>query len=131
MERATLALAAVALAAPLGAGDVDRPSVVMRTQPRGALAPASVLVTVELVGGEDLEEFYCPGLLWDWGDGARSLRESDCPPYESGKPIQRRYSARHVYRSSGVHELRFELVRGERTVAATVTTVEVRPRFGD
>jgi len=129
--KAATAVVAAALAMTPGADDPAPPAVVIRAQPRGAIAPAHVLVTVELVGGDDMEEFYCPGLVWEWGDGARSLRESDCPPYEPGEEIQRRYSARHVYRSSGRHELRFALVRSGRTVAAVATTVEVIPRFGD
>jgi glycosyltransferase involved in cell wall biosynthesis len=45
-----------------------------------AFAPVEILVTGQLKNGSDLEEFYCPGREWDWGDGTRSAHESDCEP---------------------------------------------------
>jgi hypothetical protein len=94
-----------------------------------ALSPVNVVLMAELVGGDELEEFYCPGLEWDWGDGARSAHEADCPPFEPGTTLERLFSARHAYRQPGEYELRVTLVRADRRVAVAATHVTVRGAF--
>ena len=91
--------------APASSGP-DKPRLELRTLQRVAFSPVSVFVVAELVGGEDTEELYCPGLVWDWGDGTRSAHESDCPPFVTGDDLQRRFTARHVYRDAGDHRVR-------------------------
>ena len=69
----------VALAVPAMSGDgrgVKKPRLDLRASPRMALMPVDVLVVAELVGGDAIEDFYCPAIEWDWGDGARSAHES-------------------------------------------------------
>ncbi len=82
------------------------------------------MAVAELVGGEDLEDYYCVGLEWDWGDGTRSYRESDCDPFEAGMEIDRFFSARHVYAVPGEYRVRVSLVRAERRVARAGPTSE-------
>ena len=48
-----------------------RPQLNLRATPRMAMSPVEVLVIGQLMGGSDLEELYCPGQEWDWGDGTR------------------------------------------------------------
>jgi len=78
-----------------------------------------------LVGGQDLEEFYCVGLEWDWGDGTKSYRESDCVPFEPGASVDRLFSARHVYLAAGSYQVRVRLRRSDRDVARAQTSVQV------
>lgn len=121
-----MALIAVALATPSIAGEAmaRKPRLEVRTNYRVALSPVQVMAVAELVGGHDLEEFYCAGLEWDWGDGSRSFRESDCEPFEPGMELDRFFSARHVYQSPGVYPLRVRLRRSGEVIA--VARIDVR-----
>jgi hypothetical protein len=103
-----------------------KPHLELRAAPRIVMSPARVLAIVELVGGDDIEEFYCPGLEWDWGDGSRSYHEADCAPFEAGAEIQRRYSASHVYARPGDFAVRVSLRRAEHTLASRSAQVLVR-----
>src|SRR3954468_17400239 len=74
-----------------------KPKLDLRAAPRMTSSPASVFFTAELQGGTDTEEFHCPTLEWDWDDGAHSTHEADCPPYQAGTPIERRFTAEHIF----------------------------------
>ena len=95
-------LVLLALAAPITAAENGaRPRLDLRATPRMAFSPTIVYVTAELAGGDEVEDFYCPDLEWDWDDGARSVRGSDCPPFEAGaSDFERFFSADHVYRQA-------------------------------
>ena len=85
--------------------DADpRPKLTLRANPVIAMAPARVVLTAELNGGaNDYEEFYCPAVEWEWGDGTKSESSSDCAPYEPGKSeIKRRFTVEHVFRAGHV-----------------------------
>jgi hypothetical protein len=112
--------------APAGdGGKPKRPQLDLRASPRVAFSPVEILITGQLKGGAELEEFYCPGLEWDWGDGTRSAHESDCAPYESGAALERFFSARHAYGSPGAYNVRLTLRRADRTVAVASVAVNV------
>ncbi len=112
--------------------DNRRPQVRLRAQPVIAMAPARVVLTAELVGGaNDFEEFYCPAIEWEWGDGTQSESSSDCAPYEAGKSeIKRRYTVEHVFRA-GVYRVMFHLKRRDRSVGAASVNIQVRPGLRD
>lgn len=133
MRVTLVALTSVLLAAPAGAGStkLGRPQLSLRATPRIAFSPTVVLATAELVNGSDSEDFYCPEVAWDWDDGARSAHGQDCPAYEAGAPIERRYTANHAYRQAGVYQVRVTLLRAGRTLSVAHTTVNVRPGVGD
>src|SRR5581483_8781016 len=93
---AVAALAALTLSAPLAAqkndkdakkdADTARPKLSLKAQPVISMAPSRVVLTAEVTGGpNDAEEYYCPGVEWDWGDGTQSESSADCAPYEPGK----------------------------------------------
>jgi hypothetical protein len=128
--RALLVGLAVAAAQSASAGGAARPRLDLRATPRIALFPVEVFVTAELVGGEDLEDFHCPGLEWDWGDGSRSAHEADCEPFGPGTVVDRRYGAHHVYRGPGEYDIRLSLRRAGRLVSATSTRVLVQSGGG-
>jgi hypothetical protein len=112
-----------------GQEENKKPSLSLKATPPISFSPAKVRVAAEVRGGaDDYEEFYCPTIEWDWGDGTISENTEDCNPYEAGKStIRRRFSAEHTYRMSGNFKVIFKLKRKTRTVAATSVSVQVRP----
>jgi len=111
-----------------GAGDGGRPRkprLDLRASPRVAFWPVEVLVIAELKGGQDIEEFYCPGLVWDWGDGSRSAHEADCSPFEDGTELDRFFTARHAFRAPGAYSVRLTLLRAGRTVSMATVPIRV------
>ncbi len=127
-------LVLISLAAPASASDraeERKPRLDVRATPRMAFPPALVLVTGQLVGGDDLEEFYCPALEWDWGDGGRSAQESDCPAFDVDMKMARRFSARHAYREPGTYEIKLTLRRASRSVAAGTALVHIASPDGE
>ena len=103
-----------------------RPQLSLRASPRVAFSPSGVVFTGELQGGADIEEFHCPAVEWDWDDGSRSTREADCDPFQAGSGIERRFTARHIYREPGQYTARLTLTRGGRSIAAATIHVAVR-----
>jgi hypothetical protein len=79
-------------------------------------------------GDDDYQEFYCPTVMWEWGDGTESEATQDCNPYEAGvSTIKRRYAAVHEYRESGRFTVVARLKREGKTIVSTNATVTVRP----
>lgn len=117
----------VALAAWVAAGQrgAKRPRLDLRASPRMSLMAANVLVVAQLVGGDEMEDFHCPAVEWEWGDGARSAQESDCPPFEPGMSMARRHTASHAYRQPGEYSVRVTLRRAGRSLAAATTVVSI------
>lgn len=110
-----------------------KPSLSLKATPPIAFSPARVRVVAEVRGGaDDYQDFYCPTIEWDWGDGTVSENTQDCEPYEPGKSeIRRRFSAEHTFNTSGMYKVFFRLKRRDRTMAAASTTVQVRPGLRD
>ena len=108
--------------------DSTRPKITLKAQPTISMAPSRVVLTAELVGGaNDYEEFYCPTVQWDWGDGTQSESTMDCEPYEAGKSeIKRRFTVEHVFRT-GAYKVMFRLKRRDRALAAATVSIQVRP----
>ena len=139
MTRAALAaVIAVALAAPASAGGtkaeakLKKPRLDLRATPRMAFSPVNIFLTAELQGGDDVEEYYCPQLEWDWDDGGKSIQEGDCPPFTAGSTkIDRRFTAEHEYRRAGVYNIKVTMRRASRSFAASNVRVTVRPGLGD
>ena len=74
-------------------------------------------------GADDFEEYYCPTVEWEWGDGTQSESTTDCEPYEAGKSeIKRRFIVEHVFRA-GHYQVSFRLKRRDKAVPRR------RPRF--
>jgi hypothetical protein len=124
---AMVSMLVAALAVPATAGErgVKKPRLDLRASPRMSLMAANVLVVAELVGGDEIEDFYCPAVEWEWGDGARSAHEGDCPPFEPGMAMGRRHTASHAYRQPGEYSLRVTLRRAGRSLAAATTFVTI------
>jgi hypothetical protein len=136
-----LLLAAAALAAEPQKPDKDtkekdadsrRPKITLKAQPVVSMSPARVVLTAELQGGaNDYEEFYCPSVEWDWGDGTHSESTLDCEPYEAGKSeIKRRFTVEHVFRA-GAYKVMFRLKRRDRSLATASVSIQVRQGIRD
>jgi hypothetical protein len=112
--------------------DDKRPKLTLKAQPVISMSPSKVALTAELVGGaNDYEEFYCPSVEWDWGDGTQSEASADCDPYEAGKSeIKRRYSTDHVFRS-GAFQVVFRLKRHGKVVASATAAIQVQPGINE
>jgi hypothetical protein len=139
MTRAALAaVIAVALGTPAPAGETKpevkqkKPRLDLRATPRMAFSPVNIFLIAELQGGDDVEEYYCPQLEWDWDDGGKSVQEGDCPPFTVGTTkIDRRFTAEHEYRRAGVFNIKVTMRRANRAFAASNVRVTVRPGLGD
>ena len=134
MRRVLVGLLLAFVVAPLGANadaKARKPRLGLRATPRMAFSPTVVFVTAELQGGEQAEEYYCPEVLWDWDDGGKSAHGSDCPAYEPGSQVERRYTAEHAYRRAGVYTVKVTLLRSGKPLAVASATVNVRPGVGD
>ena len=112
--------------------DAGRPQLRLKAQPVISMAPSRVVLTAELVGGpNDFEEYYCPSVEWDWGDGTQSESTADCAPYEPGKSeIKRRFTVEHVFRA-GVYRVMFKLKRRDKGVGFATVNIQVRPGLRD
>jgi hypothetical protein len=112
--------------------DARRPKLTLKAQPVVGVAPARVVLTAELVGGEnDFEDFYCPTVQWQWGDGTESESTNDCPPFEPGKTeLKRRFTIEHVFRT-GSWRVNFSLRRQNKAVAFATVSIQVRPGAQD
>lgn len=133
--RALAVLVAVSLAggAPLGAeGKVKKPTLELRVTPRMAFSPVTILMVAELKGGDDIEEYYCPEIEWDWDDGGKSVHEADCPPFENGTTtIDRRFSQEHHYSRAGMYNVKASFKKSGNTFLASTLRVTVRAGAGD
>jgi hypothetical protein len=109
--------------------DGQRPKVSLKAQPMIAISPARVVLTAELSGGaNDYEEYYCPAVVWAWGDGTESENATDCAPYEAGKSeIKRRFTVEHVFRRAAMYRVTFRLKRHDKAVAFATVNVQIRP----
>jgi hypothetical protein len=108
-----------------------RPVLKLRATPGVALPPVQVLLTAELVGGGEHEDFHCPEVEWDFSDGSRSTFQSDCQPLSDAAPIERRFTRRHAYRVPGDYAVVVTLRQTGRIVAQARATVLVQGGSGD
>jgi hypothetical protein len=108
-----------------------RPKFSLKAQPNVGIAPARIVLTAELTGGaDDFQEYYCPTVLWEWGDGTESDSTFDCEPYEAGKSeIKRRFTVQHTFRAGG-HKVWVRLKRNDKLLASANVTVQIQPGRG-
>ncbi len=133
-SRTVVAAVVVSLVAPWARGadpKPKRPVLDIRVSPRMAFSPVNILAVAELKGGDDIEDFYCPEIEWDWDDGGKSVHEADCDPFEAGTTIERRFSQEHHYRRAGIYNVKATFKRAGRTFLAGTIRVTVRAGVGD
>ena len=115
------------------ASDAKRPQVKLKASPVISVSPAKIRLTAEIVGGaNDFEEYYCPTVEWEWGDGTRSESSSDCAPFEAGKSeIRRRFTVEHLFRRPDNYRVTFRLKQRDKAVGFATVQVQVRPGLPD
>lgn len=130
---AALVLASVLVPLAVGAeAKLKKPVLDMRVSPRMAFSPVRILIVAELKGGDDIEEYYCPEIEWDWDDGGKSVHEADCDPFEAGTTtIERRYSEEHRFSRAGIYNVKASFKKTGKTFLAGTIRVTVRPGVGD
>ncbi len=108
-----------------------RPSLSLRALPVTGMVPVRVSATAEFKGGDDdFQEYYCPSVEWNWGDGTVSETSADCDPYEAGvSQIRRRYTGSHNYTRPGTYRVLFRLKIKERVITAGNTQIRVLGGF--
>jgi hypothetical protein len=109
--------------------DADKKaSLSLKLTPPVGFSPLRVRVTADVRGGaDDQQDFYCPSVAWDWGDGTVSESSEDCDPYQAGKSvIRRRFTAEHVYRQADAYQVTLRLKQKDKTIAAGSANVQVR-----
>jgi hypothetical protein len=120
---------------PQADGDKDnkKPALSLRASPPISFSPANIHLVAELKGGpDDYEDFYCPTIEWDWGDGTRSESATDCDPFETGvSQITRRFSKDHVYQTQGRYRVQVRLKRNTKLLTSASTNIQVRPGIRD
>jgi hypothetical protein len=137
LAKAAVLLAVLGFAGPAPAGEDQkpkkpkRPDFDLRVSPRFSFSPAELMFTAELKGGDDVEEYYCPEVEWEWGDGGKSVQEADCDPWKPDTKLERRFVGRHVFVESGIYETRVTLRKSDRTIATRSIEVTVRPGIGE
>jgi hypothetical protein len=126
---AGLAVAATGVVLLAQNAEAKRPRLTLRAQPSVAVAPARVVLTADVVGGDDdFQEYYCPTIEWEWGDETSSEATSDCDPYEEGKTaIKRRYTIQHIFRRQGSYKVYLHLKRNDKIMGSASTTIQVQP----
>jgi hypothetical protein len=112
--------------------DAKKPKLSLKAQPMVSMSPSRVVLTAELAGGaNDYEQYYCPTVEWDWGDGTQSESTTDCNPYVSGKSeIKRRFTVEHIFRA-GNYRVIFRLKRNDKPLAMATATIQVQPGVRD
>ena len=113
--------------------DQRKASLALKANPPIAFSPAKMVVSAELKGGtEETDDYYCPNLEWDWGDGTKSESNQDCAPFEAGKStIDRRFSASHTFEIAGQYRVMLRLRRGTKTIVSGTINVQVKPGVRD
>jgi hypothetical protein len=114
-------------------GDDKRPSLALKVTPPLGFSPLRVHASLDVRGGPDnAEDFYCPAIEWDWGDGTVSETSEDCEPYaESSSTIRRRFSADHTFQQGGAYRVMFRLKQKGKVIASASSNVQVRAGVRD
>ena len=104
-----------------------RPSLSLKSTPATGMVPVRVSATAEFKGGDDdFQDYYCPGVEWNWGDGTVSEATADCQPYEAGvSQVKRRYTASHTYKRAGAYRISFRLKMKGRVLISQTTMVRL------
>jgi hypothetical protein len=105
-----------------------RPKITIRANPESGVAPLRVVATAEVTGGaDDDQQFYCPKVIWKWGDDSESTTDSDCDPYVPGKSeIKRHYAVEHRYQEGGRFVLEVVFKQGDKEVGSSRVTIVVQ-----
>ena len=140
LPRAAAVLATLCLLAPalVPAAEDEKPkkdkkpALELRVSPRYAFSPVNAFFTAELKGGDDVEDLYCPEVEWEWGDGGKSVHESDCDPWAAGTmKIDRRFTGNHLYPQAGLYLVKVTLRKTGKSILSQTLQITIRAGLGD
>lgn len=142
MKIIAVSIALVLLVASAAGAVAEKPKLALKANPPMAFSPARIVVTGELTGiANDNQDFYCPAVEWEWGDGTKSEESADCEPYQAGKSeIKRHFTTDHTYRIEEVNSLppagppqdyhdfhiQLRLRKNGKVIASAGTTVKIK-----
>ncbi len=118
---------------PADTKDSGKPVLTLRATPAMSFAPVRISLSAQLKGVSDTnEEFYCPTVQWDWGDGTVSESSSDCEPFQPNKSeIQRSFTTQHVYNFGGQYTVKISLKKADKVVALGTADLNISRAFGE
>ena len=135
-------IALVLLVSSASGAVAEKPKLALKANPPMAFSPARIVVTGDLTGvADDNQDFYCPAVEWEWGDGTKSEDSADCEPYQAGKSeIKRHFTTDHTYRieepppvPSGAQpqdyhdfHIQLRLKKNGKVIASAGTTVKIK-----
>jgi hypothetical protein len=124
---AVVVVMAFSIGAARKPSDPTKVDLTLRVNPAMAFAPARITLTAQLKGGTGVnEDFYCPTVEWDWGDGTISQSSADCEPFQPNKSeIQRSYVTQHVYKTGGEYTVKLLLKKAEKVVATATASLNI------
>jgi hypothetical protein len=132
-----LSMCTIGISAGPSAAGADKkdtkPSIDVKSTPAMGFAPFRTVLTVDVKGGpDDYQQYYCPSVEWDLGDGTFAEQKTDCEPYEAGKSqIKRRYIREQMFNSPGEFRVLFHLKQNSKVVGTGQTIVRVRSGIRD
>ena len=126
-------LVGASISVPAQSSDKDekkepkRPSLSLKATQGNGMVPVRVSATAEFKGGDDdFQDYYCPAIEWNWGDGTVSQAANDCEPYEPGvSQIKRRFTQSHTYKRAGSFRIIFRLKHRDRVLTSQTTIVRL------
>jgi hypothetical protein len=100
----------------------------LRATPVASYVPAIVHLTATLGNVDEVEEWYCPEVEWNWDSGSletenKSFVESNCPPFAPDAKVQRTFAADHLYSEPGQYQIKLTLKHAGKTLATAVARV--------
>lgn len=103
---------------------VNQPVLTLRASRPIALPGQRIVLTAELVGGEDDELHYCPNLVWTWADGTQSAEEGDCAPWNEHEGYQRIWTHEVGLAMAGTYPIEVRMEKAGRVVARATVTLQ-------
>lgn len=129
---APFTIVAICVVLSVGASNKDqkdsgKASLSLRATPAMAFAPVRITLAAQLKGAaSDTEDYYCPTVEWDWGDGTISQSSADCEPFQPNKSeIQKSFTTQHIYRMGGEYDVKIRLKKADRVVAMGTASLNI------
>jgi hypothetical protein len=113
-----------------GNSDADKPTFEIVASPRQQIMfptrPSTVRLRITIKNAD--EDYWCPDIRVEWGDGDASGSGGDCDPFEDAPPdalksTTFRYS--HNYYAYGFMEIRVRLIKGDETISVRTTDISL------
>ncbi|MCC6934313.1 MAG: hypothetical protein IT406_01275 [Candidatus Yanofskybacteria bacterium] len=90
-----------------------------------------VSLSLHVVVSATIEEYWCPAVEVEWGDGEASLIAPDCRPFaeatdEDRWELEDMYRFTHPYRTKGEHVILVNISRNGKRIRQLKSRLEIR-----